>query len=454
MKDIINKKSILLVEDDRNTRNGIAKLLRYKYDITIAEDGVRGINILKKNNFDLVVTDIQMPGAGGMEILQETLKKTPQPPCILITAYGSIESAVDAIKAGAYDFISKPVNIDTMEHVFERAIESKGLKEENRRLKERLDDKFGIENIIGKSSKMNYVFEMVKQIAPAKTTILITGESGTGKELIAQAIHTCSGRKGAFIPVHCAALPANLLESELFGHEKGAFTGATEQRTGRFESADKGSIFLDEIGEIDQSTQVKLLRVIESKIFERVGGSVSITVDSRIITATNRNLKEMVKNGEFREDLYYRLNVLNVELPPLRERKKDIPLLVNSFIDHFAEENGKKISGISEEVLKVFNSYDWPGNIRELRNCIERMVVLSREEILQINSIPLDIREIVSPELVSNFLSFDSLNIENNEKRLIIQALDESNGNKTAAADKLGISRRTLHRKINEYGLK
>ena len=454
MKIDKNKKTILLVEDDRNTRNGISKLLSNKYDITIAEDGARGINILKKNNFDLVVTDIQMSGADGMDILKETLKKEPKPPCILITAYGSIETAVEAIKAGAYDFISKPVNVDRMEQIFERALESKDLKEENVRLKKRLNDKYGLDNIIGKSSKMHDVFDMVKQVAPAKSTILITGESGTGKELIAQAVHALSGRKGAFVPVHCAALPSNLLESELFGHEKGAFTGAIEKRVGRFEIADRGTIFLDEIGEIDQSVQVKLLRILEAKTFERVGGTQQVTTDSRVVTATNRNLQEMVKNGEFREDLFYRLDVLNIELPPLRDRKEDIPLLVKSFVDYFAAENNKQISGVSNEVLSVFDSYNWPGNIRELKNCIERMIVLCREKILQISDIPYHIREKVSPDLVEKNISYDTLNLECNEKKLVIQALDETDGNRTAAAKKLGISRRTLHRKLNEYGIK
>ncbi|HJO92151.1 MAG TPA: sigma-54 dependent transcriptional regulator [Victivallales bacterium] len=448
------KRKILLVEDDRNTRSGISKLLRAKYDITVAEDGLRGINILKKNNFDLVLTDIQMPGATGMDVLTETLKKDPVPPCILITAYGSIESAVDAIKNGAYDFVSKPINIDRLEIILDRALESRSLKEENTRLKKQLDKKYGIENIIGKSHKMNEVFDLLRQVSPAKATVLITGESGTGKELIAQAIHSLSGRKGAFIPVHCAALPANLLESELFGHEKGAFTGASERRLGRFELADEGTIFLDEIGEIDPIVQVKLLRVLETKNFERVGGTEPINVDSRIVAATNKNLQEMVNKGEFREDLYFRLNVLTIELPPLRERKEDIPLLINSFILSFAQENAKDVSSISEDALKILSSYSWPGNIRELRNCIERMVILCREKTLQTANIPYNIRESVSPELADKFSPLDNLNIESNEKRLIIQSLDETNGNKTQAAEKLGISRRTLHRKLNEYGIK
>jgi two-component system, NtrC family, response regulator AtoC len=450
----IEKKKILLVEDDRNTRSGISKLLRGKYDITVAEDGLRGINILQKNNFDLVLTDIQMPGATGMDVLNETVKKNPSPPCILITAYGSIETAVESIKCGAYDFISKPIDIDRLEILLDRALESKELKEENKRLKKQLDKKYGIENIIGKSRKMNEVFDLLKQVAPAKATVLITGESGTGKELIAQAVHSLSGRTGAFIPVHCAALPANLLENELFGHEKGAFTGASERRIGRFELADGGTIFLDEIGEIDPMVQVKLLRVLETKTFERIGGTESISVDSRIVAATNKNLEEMVNAGKFREDLFFRLNILTIELPPLRERKEDLSLLINSFIISLAKENGKDVFGISDEALNILSSYSWPGNIRELRNCIERMVILCREKTLNIANIPYNIRKSVSPELAGKFIPLDDLNMENNEKRLIIQSLDETKGNKTQAAEKLGISRRTLHRKLNEYGIK
>ena len=451
MKTLQNKPKILLVEDDRNARNGIAKILRFSYDITLAEDGLRGINILERNDFDIVITDIKMPGADGMAVLKATLKKSPAPLCIIITAYGSIENAVEAIRAGAYDFISKPINIDQLEHTLARALESKELKKENEELKRQLNLKHNITNIIGKSSKMEEVTELLKQVAPAKATVLITGESGTGKELAAQAIHSLSGRKGAFIPVHCAALPSSLLESELFGHEKGSFTGAIEKKIGRFEAADKGTIFLDEIGEIDQASQVKLLRVLETKTFERIGSTIPIETESRIIAATNRNLEEMVSKGEFREDLYYRLNVLNIEIPPLRERKEDIPLLTTSFINMAASENGKEISSISDEVMNIFLSYNWPGNIRELRNCIERMVVLSREKTLNIGNIPPNIIKHVSPELAKKYQPSDTLNIEENEKKLIIQALDKTSGNRTSAAEKLGISRRTLHRKLNEY---
>lgn len=455
MKTDAIRKTILLIEDDRNTRNGVAKLLRHKYEIVIAEDGARGINVLQRNNFDLVLTDIQMPGANGMDVLAECTKKNPAIPCVLITAYGSIETAVDAIKAGAYDFISKPIDVSKLEVTIERALESKELKEENTSLKKQIDEKYGVKNIIGSSPKMMEILETVKQVAPAKATILILGESGTGKELIAKAIHNLSGRKGAFIPVHCAALPSALLESELFGHERGAFTGASEQRKGRFELADGGTIFLDEIGEIDQLVQVKLLRILETKTFERVGGAVLTKTDARIVAATNKNLVTLVKEGKFREDLFFRLNVLSIELPPLRERKEDIPLLVKNFIDFYSKENMKKIEGISEDAMNVISNYDWPGNIRELRNCIERMVVLCREKVLQTSNIPQNITEkIILGSSLNKAASTGELNIENNEKSLIIQALDETNGNRTMAAEKLGISRRTLHRKLNEYGLK
>jgi two-component system, NtrC family, response regulator AtoC len=453
MKPLLDKPKILLVEDDRNARNGIAKILRSNYDITVAEDGMRGINILNRNDFDIVITDIKMPGADGMTVLQETLKKNPSPLCIIITAYGSIENAVEAIKAGAYDFISKPINIDQLELTLERALESKELKKENEELKKQLNLKHNISSIIGKSAKMEEVTELLKQVAPAKATVLITGESGTGKELAAQAIHSLSGRKGAFVPVHCAALPSNLLESELFGHEKGSFTGAIEKKIGRFEAANKGTIFLDEIGEIDQATQVKLLRVLETKTFERIGSSISFETEARIIAATNKNLEEMVHKGEFREDLYYRLNVLNVEIPPLRDRKDDIPLLVHSFVKQAAAENEKEILTVSEEVINVLLSYNWPGNIRELRNCIERMVVLCREKTINIGNIPPNIIKQVSPELAKKYQPADTLNIEENEKKLIVQALNETSGNRTSAAEKLGISRRTLHRKLNEYDI-
>lgn len=448
-----NKMSILIVEDERSTRDGLQRLLREEYDITMAEDGIRGLNILKRHNFDLVLTDLVMPGADGMEILKATLKKEPPPVCLILTAYGSIASAVTAMKEGAYDFITKPVNLDQLEITIKRALESRRLAEENSELRRRLDEKYGFENIVGQSAIMHEVFETVKQVAPARTTILISGESGTGKELIAHAIHHLSGKKGSFIAVHCAALSTNLLESELFGHEKGAFTGAIEQKKGRFELADGGTLFLDEISEIDQSVQVKILRALETRSFERVGGTKPVSTDTRIIAATNRDLKTMVEEGNFREDLFYRLYVVTIQLPPLRDKKEDIPLLTKHFLDEFAKENNKDIASISEEAVSVLSAYNWPGNIRELRNCVERMVVLSREKVLQVHNIPIHIRESSIPGIQKDIFKSTSLNLDKNEKLMMIKALDESSGNRTKAAEKLGISRRTLHRKLHTYGI-
>jgi len=447
------KMSILIVDDERNTREVMARFLRDNYEVTLAEDGIHALNVLQGENFDLVLTDLRMPGIGGMGVLDATLKKKPSPPCIVITAYGSVENAVKAVKAGAFDFVTKPVNFDQLEIVIQRALESRRLVMENTELKRRLHQHGNGENIISKSAAMRDIMDTVKQVAPSRSTVLITGESGTGKELVAQALHEYSGRTGKLLPVHCAALPANLLESELFGHEKGAFTGAIEQRKGRFELADKGTLFLDEIGEIDQQVQVKLLRALETHSFERVGGSETLYTDTRVVAATNRNLRAMVAEGTFREDLFYRLDVVTIQLPPLRERQDDIPLLVKHFIDEFAAENGKDIASISEEALETLCAYNWPGNIRELRNCIERMVVLSRDEILQKSSVPFHIINQLKNPTGQTVYQPSSLDLDKNEKLLIIKALDECGGNRTKAADQLGISRRTLHRKINQYNL-
>jgi DNA-binding NtrC family response regulator len=453
MNNKSKKHSVLIVEDERNTREGLARLLRSTYDVSIAEDGFRAINMLKKHNYEIILTDLKMPGADGMEVLDAALKKTPPPSCIILTAYGSIESAVGAMRNGAFDFIPKPVNLDQLELVIKRALETRNLTKENEELKKRLDLKYGFENIIGNSPAMHEVFETVKQVAPTRTTVLITGSSGTGKELIAHSLHQLSNRNGPFVPVHCAALPPNLLESELFAHEKGAFTGATEKKIGRFEIADGGTIFLDEIGEIDQSTQVKLLRVLETRTFERVGGTEQISTDTRIIAATNRDLKAMVDAGTFREDLFYRLFVVCVHLPDLSERPEDIPLMISEFIKELSAETGKQIDGISQEAIDILCSYQWNGNVRELRNCVERMVVLSRNKILQIDSVPTHIREAAHPGSSRKKVVSNTLNLENNERMLIEAALDETGENRTKAAELLGISRRTLHRKLNEYGL-
>ena len=445
--------SILIVDDERGTREALGRFLRPNYDVTLAEDGQIGMNLLERNNYDLVLSDIRMPGADGLTILDATLKKTPPPPCILFTAYGSIEAAVGAMKRGAFDFVTKPVNLDQLEILVNRALESGRIKAENSELKKRLNAKFGVENIIGNSAAMQRIIDNVRQVAPTRATVSITGESGTGKELIAQAVHQLSGRTGRFVPVHCAALPETLLESELFGHEKGAFTGATEQRKGRFELADGGTLFLDEIGEIPLSTQVKLLRVLETRCFERIGGVDTIEVDTRVVTATNRDLAAMVEEGTFREDLYYRLDVVTIHLPPLRERTEDIPPLVNHYLAYFAKENGRPEMTISESAMSALCSYPWPGNIRELKNCVERMVVLTRSNTIDLDNVPINIREKLTPGISKTILSSSSCDLERNEKMLISRALEECGGNRTKAAEKLGISRRTLHRKLTLYGI-
>ncbi len=447
------RRSILIIDDERGTREAMGKFLRLDYDVTLAEDGEKGINLLNRNHYDLILSDIRMePGPSGLDVLSASLKLTPPPPCILFTAYGSIETAVEAVKQGAFDFVTKPVNFDRLEIIIRRALESVSLKEENTELKRKLGSSFGVKGMIGNSAKMKNIIETIEQVAPTRTTVLITGESGTGKELVAQAIHQCSGRTGKFVPVHCSALPDNLIESELFGHERGAFTGAVEMRKGRFELAEGGTIFLDEIGEIPLHIQVKLLRVLESRSFERIGGSETIVTDARVVAATNRDLKKMVEEGTFREDLFYRLDVVSLEIPPLRERKEDIPLLVKHYLDVFNKENGKDI-GITETAMASLCAYAWPGNIRELRNCVERMVVLCRGKMIELENVPVDVREGVTPGIAKTVLAQPSCDLECNEKMLIERALNECKGNRTKAAEKLGISRRTLHRKLHTYNL-
>ncbi|MBU8901980.1 MAG: sigma-54 dependent transcriptional regulator [Victivallales bacterium] len=442
------KTSLLIVDDERNTRDALRRYFSKEFEITTAEDGLVAINLLKNNNYDLVLTDLKMPGAGGMSVLDATLGKTPPPTCIVLTAYGSIGTAVSAVKAGAFDFVTKPVDLDKLQEVINRALESRKLTTETPPAPKEASE-VDLSNIVAESKIMQDIIQVVKQVSSSRSTVLLSGESGTGKEVIAQALHLLSGRKGKFVPVHCAALSANLLESELFGHEKGSFTGATDTKHGRFELADGGTLFLDEIGEIDPQIQVKLLRVLESRSFERVGGVETINTKARIISATNRNLMEMVKEGSFREDLFYRLDVININLPPLRDRSEDIPALVEKFIAEFAEENNKKIKSISDAAIAVIQKYPWPGNIRELRNCIERMLVICNDDMLDVNNLPENIRANKLTETKAE----NPLDLDQNEAILITKALEECQGNRTLAAEKLGISRRTLHRRLNEYKL-
>lgn len=442
---------ILIVDDEKNTRDGLARALGRNYDVRLADSAARALQVLDERPVDVLLSDIRMPGEDGLALMQRALARTPAPVCILLTAYGSIETAVDAMKRGAYDFLTKPVSLDRLELLLQRALRERDMESENRRLREQLDARFGLEQLIGRSAPMQEVFDAIRQVGPSRATVLVTGESGTGKELVARAIHQLSPRvHGPFIPLHCAALSPTLLESELFGHEKGAFTGAVERRRGRFELADGGSLFLDEVGEIPAAIQVKILRVLEERKFERVGGQETVEVDVRLVAATNRDLKKMVDEGTFREDLYYRLNVVTIHLPPLRERPDDIPLLVQHFLKEIAAENGKTIAGLTPEAMGALAAYAWPGNVRELRNVIERMVVMARGDTLTVRDLPAALRDESRPR---GGLPAGPISLDEAEKQLILRALKACDDNRTAAARQLGISRRTLHRKLKEYGL-
>ncbi|MEX2607562.1 MAG: sigma-54 dependent transcriptional regulator [Kiritimatiellia bacterium] len=447
------KPTILIVDDERNTREGLARALRRHYRILLAESAMAALEVLKTESPEAVLTDLRMPGMDGMTLVKRILAMDSQPVCILLTAYGNVETAVEAMKAGAYDFLTKPVNLDRLEVLLKRAINTRKLEESNLQLHQQLDSKYGMEQIIGSSAVMQSVFETIRQVAPSRATVLIQGESGTGKELVAHAVHRLSSRvDNPFIAVHCAALADTLLESELFGHERGAFTGATETRKGRFELADGGTLFLDEIGEIEPATQVKLLRVLEERSFERVGGMQKIEVDTRLLAATNRDLRQMVEEGTFREDLFFRLNVVQVTLPPLRRRREDIPMLLNHYLKEFREENARDLDGFTAEAMDALTQYAWPGNIRELRNVMERMVVLSRGDKLTLRDVPPEIKEGKAPVTSTGPLK-GATSMQEAEKKMIMQALSDNRSNRTRAAEQLGISRRTLHRKLHEFQL-
>ena len=449
----MSKPVVLIVDDEKNAREGVARALQRNYTTLLAENGTRALEILQTDKVDAMLSDVRMPGMDGLVLLQRVLALPHPPVCIMLTAYGSIDMAVEAMRRGAYNFMTKPINLDQLDITLKQALRNRDVENENRSLREQLNSKYGLENIIGQSAAMQEVFDTIKQVADTRATVLIEGESGTGKELVAHAIHRLSTRsKGPFVAVHCAALSANLLESELFGHEKGAFTGATERRRGRFELADGGSLFLDEIGEIDAAIQVKILRVLEERRFERVGGQETIDTDTRLIAATNRNLREMMDQGTFREDLFYRLFVVVLRIPPLRERAGDIPLLLQHFLAASARENNRDIEGLTPDAIQALQSYPWPGNVRELRNAVERMVVLSRSKRISVRELPPEIRDRVEGN-ATTIVNGSSLSMEQAEKNLIVKALKACDGNRTKAAIQLGISRRTLHRKLHAYQL-
>jgi two-component system, NtrC family, response regulator AtoC len=451
--------TILIVDDEKHTRDGLRRLLEDKYDVYVAADVGGAIDVLEREPIDLLLTDLRIGTEDGMTLIDRALKMPRPPICIMMTAYGSVDTAVDAMKRGAYDFVTKPLNLDKVEMLIARALRDRNLEQENRALRQQIDERYGLENIWGESAALREVLDTIKQVAPSSANILIEGESGTGKELAAHAIHNLSRRnKANFVVVHCAALSPQLLESELFGHEKGAFTGATERRIGRFEQANGGTIFLDEVGEIDRSTQVKLLRVMgEQRAFERVGGNQTLRADVRIIAATNKNLEKLVQEGKFRDDLFFRLNVVRLHMPPLRDRKEDIPLLVRGFLRHFCKVNEKPILELTTEAMEALLTYDWPGNVRELRTAIEHGVVMATGSKISGRDLPTNVRlaaGVSYPRGISPSKAFSEkaspLDLHETERKLILQALATSKGNVTAAAKKLGISRRTLHRKINE----
>jgi two-component system, NtrC family, response regulator HydG len=451
------KKTVLVVDDDSAHRTMLKTLVGgWGYATDEADDGSTAIKAVQKQPFDLVLMDVRMLKVSGLEALERIKALNPAIPVIIMTAYSSVETAVEALKKGAYDYLTKPLDFDKLRLTIDRIMEHSQLKAENRMLKESLGKHFDMQNIIGRSSVMVSLLETVAHVAPSEATVMITGESGTGKELIAGAIHFNSPRKsGPFVKLNCAAITETLLESELFGHEKGAFTGADRRKEGRFLQAHGGSLFLDEVSEMSLTMQVKLLRVLQEREVTRVGGEQVVSVDTRVIAATNKNLQELIRAELFREDLYYRLNVVSLELPPLRERREDIPLLVQHFLEMFAKRNHKEIKGFTPRAMDQFIRYDWPGNVRELMNAVERCVVLARSETLDTEH--LDTMQNL-PKSESKALPFQpekdiDMPLEDIEKSAILRMMEHVSGNKSEAARRLGITRKTLHKKLKKYGV-
>ena len=451
------KNIILVVDDDLAHRTMLKTLLSgWGYAVAEAEDGSAAITRVHEKPFDLILMDVRMVKISGLEALAEIKKFNPAIPVMIMTAYASVETAVEALKKGAYDYLTKPLDFGELRLAMERAMEHSQLKEENRLLRERLSNRFDRRNLIGRSQTMTSLLETVAQVAPSEATVLITGESGTGKEMIAGAIHFNSFRKeGPFVKINCAAITETLLESELFGHEKGAFTGADRRKEGKFRQADDGSLFLDEVSEMSLAMQVKLLRVLQEREITRVGGNEVIKVNARIIAATNRNLLQDIAVGRFREDLYYRLNVVTLPLPPLRERREDIPLLAQHFLTRFAEMNHKTIKGFTPQAMDHLLKYAWPGNVRELMNAVERGVVLSRSEYLDETELPwiLSGDGPVEQLQAAPPVLFGEASLGELEKATILKTLETVEGNKSEAARRLGITRRTLHQKLKKWGM-
>jgi DNA-binding NtrC family response regulator len=448
--------TLLIVDDEKNTRDGLRNALNTELEVYVAPDADGALTTLESVPVDVVLTDLRLGGADGMSLIERIVKKANPPICIMMTAYGSVDTAVEAMKRGAYDFVTKPVNIDRLEILIKRALRERNTSRENKELRSKVQSQFRVDGMIGRSPAMVEVFDTIKQVAPSRATVLVQGESGTGKELAAHAIHELSPRsKEKFVAVHCASLTPELLASELFGHEKGAFTGAFERRIGRFEQAKGGTLFLDEIGEIDLTTQVKILRVLGERTFERVGGGETLTADVRLIAATNKNLSKLVAEGKFRDDLFFRLHVVPLTMPPLHDRKVDIPLLVDAFLRETALENGKPHREISPEVMEKVLEYDWPGNVRELRTAVEHGVVMASGQQITLRDMPATLRspKIATPDQSLPPTTPSGLNLRDTETSLILRALEDCRENRSEAAKKLGISRRTLHRRLKELNL-
>jgi two-component system response regulator AtoC/two-component system nitrogen regulation response regulator NtrX len=458
-----NKPKILLVDDEASVLYTLEAILKPEgFQISKASSAEDALLQFKNDSFDLVISDLTMPGASGLELLNQILEISPEALVILITAYGFESIAVDAMKRGAYDYLPKPFANDDLKLTVRRALEKFYLRQENKLLKERLSERTGIASIIGSSKQMQGVYDLIERVGPADVTVLITGESGTGKELVANALHTLSSRKiNPFVRVNCAALPENLIESELFGYEKGAFTGANSRKLGKFEVAHSGTIFLDEIGEMSPATQTKILRILQEKEFERLGGTKSIAVDTRVITATNRDLNKAIEEGSFREDLFYRLNVINIHLPPLRERLSDIPMLVKAFSRRFCEKFSKRYQEFSKDFMGKLMQYSWPGNVRELQNLIERVIILEDEAMFDSSSnkfamrSDLENRQFMEEGLLDmKYKDAKDVLLKSFEKKYFLSLLEKSDGNMSEAARIAGMHRKNLYLKLKEHGIK
>ena len=441
---------ILVVDDEVNARTALAELLRDEgYEVETAADAFKGLGKYESFAPHVVVTDLKMPGMDGIELVKKIRGSEDPAAVVVMTAFGAVSSAVDAMRAGAAEYLTKPLNFDELLVVLDKVFEQQELRRETRQLRQRVRDRVAPGNIVGSSPPMQRVFEVVDQVAPSRATVLITGESGTGKELVANALHQRSARaNGPFVKLHCAALAESLLESELFGHEKGSFTGAMARKDGRFQLADGGTLFLDEIGEISPAIQVKLLRFLQEHEFERVGGNQTIKVDVRVIAATNRDLADLVAKGKFREDLFYRLNVVSLEMPPLRDRRTDIPALAKFFLDRYVTENAKSIDAFTSEALERLAAYDWPGNVRELENAVERAVVLCNTPVIEARHLPPSVQPRTTP---AGMPSIPGASMSDIERYAILETLKSTGGSTSKAADILGISVRTIQYRLHQY---